>query len=142
MQGSRAYVKGRDWPLPSAAVNLEVMAQDGDYVFWEQDGSIFRLVSTDQNINQTVAGAVARVTGRAARPCGPVLSDGGSFLFAGIPGTTIGTLDSRMGETGFHRPTDNLDRLVMERIPEGVEILKSFIQIWQDHLPAGEKHEQ
>jgi hypothetical protein len=123
MQGSRAYLSGSEWSLPSAAVNLEVMAQDGDYVYWEQDGSALRLLPTSQRLNRALCKAVRTVTGSAAQPAGPVLSDGGSFLSAGIPATTLGTYDSRPKDTGFHRPTDNPDRVVMARLPEGVEIL-------------------
>jgi hypothetical protein len=114
MQGSRAYVRQRDYPLPAVALNLEVMAQDGEYVLWEQDGGVFGLSATSAGLNQLVAGAVSGVTGQAPRLAGPVISDGGSFLAVGIPATTLGTYDSRLADTGFHRPTDNLERVVVE----------------------------
>jgi hypothetical protein len=128
MQGSRAYVRRREWPLPVEALNLEVMAQDGNYIYWEQEGNVFHLVPTSKALNERFSTAVKHVTGKSALPAGPVNSDGGSFLVQGIPGTTVGTLDMRLGGTGFHRPTDNLDRVVMERLPEGVQILKAFIE--------------
>jgi Zn-dependent M28 family amino/carboxypeptidase len=127
MQGSRAYVKSRDWPLPTAVLNLEIMAQDGMYIYWEKDGNVFRLLPTACSLNELFSTAVEQITSAPARPAGPVNSDGASFLFAGIPATTVGTLDVRLGETGFHRPTDNLERVVMERLPEGVEILGAFL---------------
>jgi hypothetical protein len=127
MQGSRAYVRQRDWPYPSIAVNLEVMAQDGDYVFWEQDGNAFNLSPTDARINDSLIQAVARITGCRALPAGPVNSDGASFLATGIPAGTLGTYDRHLLDTGFHRPSDNLSRVIMERLPEGVEILSSFL---------------
>jgi peptidase M28-like protein len=127
MQGSRAYVHGRAWTLPTVAVNMEVMAQDGDFIYWQEEGNAFHLVPTDARINQAIAEAVERVTGRAAQPAGPINSDGGSFLLAGIPAITIGTLDTRFGETGFHRPTDNLHRVVYERLPQTVEVLATFL---------------
>ena len=46
---------------------------------------------------------------------------------AGIPATTIATVDRRLGVTGFHSPADNLDRVVFERLPQWVEILKVFL---------------
>jgi hypothetical protein len=139
MQGSRAYVKSRDWSLPAIVLNLEIMAQDGDYIYWEKDGNAFRLLPTTNSINALFAAAVEKITGACARPAGPVNSDGASFLFAGIPTTTVGTLDSHMGETGFHRPTDNLGRIVMERLPEGVDILQSFINAFTQS--TGDDHE-
>jgi hypothetical protein len=128
MQGSRAYVNQRTWPLPTATLNLEVMAQDGDYVLWEQDGTSLRLAPTSASLNELVAKAVQAVTGKAPRMVGPVNSDGGSFLLVGIPATTLGTYDRNWVDTGFHKPSDNLNRVVMERLPEGVEILRRFIE--------------
>lgn len=128
MQGSRAYVRQRDWPLPTAALNLEVMAQDGDYVYWEQDGTVFGLLPASRELNTAIAQAVMALTGKPARPAGPITSDGGSFLSAGISGTTLGTYHSRLIDTGFHRVSDNLNRVVMDRLPEGVEILTCILK--------------
>jgi hypothetical protein len=107
------------------------MAQNGDYIYWEQEGSIFKLMPTSQTLNEVFAEAVELVTSRTAKPFGPVNSDGASFLFTGIPTTTIGTLDKTLGESGFHRPTDNLERVVMERISESVRILETIINNWR-----------
>ena len=128
MQGSRAYALGRDWPLPSVALNLEIMAQDGDYVYWEQDGMSLKLFPTDKALNQAISEAVARVTGKPAQPAGPINSDGYSFLRARIPVTTLGTYDSKLQSRGFHLPSDSLSRVQMIRLPEGVEILSQFIR--------------
>jgi hypothetical protein len=127
MQGSRAYVAHREWHLPAAALNLEAMGQDGDIIYFESDGNVFRLVPAAERLNRAIAAAVERVSRRAAQPAGPVTSDGGSFLLAGIPATTVATLDTRLGVTGFHRPADNLGRVVFERLPQGVAILEAFL---------------
>ncbi|MFZ5908964.1 MAG: M28 family metallopeptidase [Chloroflexota bacterium] len=140
MQGSRAYVKSRAWPLPASALNLEIMAQDGNYIYWEKDGDAFRSLPTTNSLNETFSVAVEKVTGAPAQPASLVNSDGASFLFAGIPAASVGTLDTRLGETGFHRPTDNLERVVMKRLPQGVEILQAFLQISADQ-PSGGCHE-
>ena len=127
MQGSRAYVSQRQWQLPTAALNLEAMAQDGETIYFESDGTVFRLLPTAKNLNQAIAAATEQVTGHSPQPYGPVTSDGGSFLAAGIPATTIATVDNRLGVTGFHSPADNLDRVVFERLTQWVEILKVFL---------------
>jgi hypothetical protein len=127
MQGSRAYARSRTWRLPVAALNLEVMAQDGEYVFWEQDGNAFGLAPTSPQVNEALAAAVAGVTGRPPTPAGPVNSDCASFLAAGVPAGVLGTYDRCLGDAGFHRPTDCLERVQMERLPEGVEILLRFL---------------
>jgi Peptidase family M28 len=129
MQGSRAYVRSREWSLPARALNLEVMGQDGEYVHWEQDGYSLKLWPCDRKVNQDISQAVQQVTGSAPRPVGPLNSDGGSFLRSGIPASTIGTYDRQQKDRGFHSASDNLERIVMERLPEAVEILSRFILI-------------
>jgi hypothetical protein len=128
-QGSRAYAAWRDrqergWPLPIAAVNMEAMAQNGDYVYWEKEGSIFRLRPTHPQVNLAIREAVAEVTGAEPVPGGPMISDSAAFLVRGFPTGVLGTYDKDWHDSGFHRPSDNLSRIMIERLPEGVEILR------------------
>jgi hypothetical protein len=81
-------------------------------------------------VNETLVEAVAEATGSPPIPAGPVNSDGASFLAAGVQAGVLGTYDSRLGDSGFHRPTDCLDRVQMDRLPEGVEVLLRFLQIF------------
>ena len=101
-------------------------------MYFERDGNTFRLLQTDKTLNQSIAAAVEEVTGHNVQPFGPVTSDGGSFLLAGIPATTIATTDTRLGVTGLHSPADNLDRVVFDRLPQGVKILKVFLRQVED----------
>jgi hypothetical protein len=131
-QGSAAYASWRTsqtggWSLTAAVVNLEVMAQDSHYVFWEKEGSVFKLEPTNPEVNQAIIKSVRDVTGRDPQPGGPIISDGAPFMHAGIPTGVMGTLDSQFGFGGFHRPTDNRQRIIMDRLPEGVEILWQLI---------------
>jgi Zn-dependent M28 family amino/carboxypeptidase len=128
MQGSRAYVKSREWPLPSLAVNLEVMAQDGAYVLWDYDGTSLELAPTSEVLNGILRETIEELTGVSPVSGGPVNSDAYSFIRNGIPATTLGTYDKELVDRGFHGPEDNLDRVVIERLPEAVSILTSFIQ--------------
>jgi len=127
-QGSRVYTKNRAWPVPAQALNLEAMAQDGEYVYWERDGSIFGLAKTSTELNALLTSSITALNGRPPRPAGPVVSDGASFMDVGIPASTLGTMDSRFGESGFHRPTDNPTRIRPERLPQSVEILLEFLR--------------
>lgn len=134
-QGSRAYVsrRGREegWPLPAVAINLEVMAQNGDYVFWEREGSVFRLRPTGEEVNQAIRRAVAHITGKEPVPGGPVISDGAPFLYAGIPIGVLGAYDRRLKDQGFHRPSDNRERIDTPRLAEGVQILLHLIETYE-----------
>jgi hypothetical protein len=123
LQGSRAYVTGREWPLPAVVVNLELMAQDGDYVIWEHESNTLHRVPTSHELNRALAEAVADVTGHAPRRIPSLMSDGFSFASAGIPTTVLGTYHSQMEGGGLHRPTDKLARVVPARLAEAVAVL-------------------
>ena len=127
-QGSRAWVADRAWPAPALAVNLELMGQDGPYVIWQRDGDVFRTLPTSPELNALLARTIAEVAGDHPRTAPLINSDAQPFLLAGLPATTMGTLDARYGAGGLHRPTDNLQRVVIERLPQGVEILLRLIQ--------------
>jgi hypothetical protein len=127
IQGSQAYVSDREWPLPARALNPEVMAQDGEYVPWEQDGFSLKLWPCSSQVNQEISQVVQEVTGVAPRLVGPVNSDGGSFMRHSIPASTLGTYDRQQKDRGFHSAKDNLGRVIIERLPEAVEILSRFI---------------
>ncbi len=127
MQGSRAYVHQREWKAPAAALNLEVMAQDGDYVYWEKDGNSLRQLPTSAWLNASIASSIQVVHGKPPRPRPVINSDGSSFLFAGLPCTTIGTLDRHLVDRGFHHASDNLQRVKLERLEEGVDLLHHFL---------------
>lgn len=151
MQGSRAFVRERLKPaitttsrpenriLPCLALNLEVMAQNGDYVIWEQDGISIKLWPNSPSVIAAASAAVEAVTGMHARCVGPVNSDGGSFARVGIPSATLGTYDRQLADRGFHQPSDNIRRVIPERIPEAVTILEQFIRSF-DNEPAGFPH--
>lgn len=114
--------------VPVIALNLEVMAQNGEYVLWEQDGISLRLWPNSEAVNQAIAQAVEQETGQAPLRVGPINSDGGSFNRAGIPATTLGTYDRALRDRGFHQSSDNLGRVVPERIPEAMRILRCFVE--------------
>jgi hypothetical protein len=133
-QGSRAYVRWRlkeavGFPLPAVMVNLEAMGQNGDYVYWERDGSIFRLVPTSQEVNAAIRQAVAETTGLTAVPGGPMISDGAPFLLNGIPTSVMGTYHVPLVDSGFHRPLDNRERVTMDRLPQAVRILTKLAEL-------------
>jgi hypothetical protein len=128
MQGSRAYVGSRDWPLPTIALNLEIMAQDGDHVIWERESNGLRRIPTTPGLNGVVADLVDDVTGSPPRFIDALMSDGFSFLAAGIPATVLGTYHSQMEGGGLHRPTDNLARVVTARLGEGAALLAALLE--------------
>ena len=109
------------------------MAQDGEYVYWETDGNVLKLEPTDARLNQILKDTVEEINGSPPKPAGPVNSDAASFIKAGIPAAVLGTYDREWVDRGFHSPADNLDRVVMERLPEAVEILRRCVMHYDQH---------
>ncbi|MFP4438852.1 MAG: M28 family metallopeptidase [Chloroflexaceae bacterium] len=128
MQGSRAYVRDTDWTQPTIAINLELLGQDGPYVTWQREGNALTSVPTTARLTTAVAALVADVTGTPVQRGGGINSDGYSFLAAGIPTCVLGSCDRQMGSGGLHRPTDNLERVVLARLPESVTLLERIVQ--------------
>jgi len=128
MQGSNAYIRQRKWDLPVIVFNLEIMAQNGNYVFWEKDGTVLKLIPTDQKLNKIFIKAAQEITTSKPVASGLINSDGGAFLARNIPATTIGTYDKLTKDRGFHSAKDNICRVMPTRLPEGVELLSNIIE--------------
>lgn len=129
VQGSRAYVSGRDFPYPTQAVNLELMGQNGDYVIWNEIGDPFGSFSTDAILNDQLNTIVQKHTGRCvvfydAAPGTDTLP----FIQTGVPATSFASLDSMLGFGGLHRPADNIGRVAMEKLPETSYIMTNFVK--------------
>jgi hypothetical protein len=129
VQGSRAYVAGRDWPLPTAAINLELMGQNGPYIIWEKIGSSFRVFPSTPAINHALSQAILDKTGKAVEMIpGPAGTDSYAFLLAGIAATSVGSTDLVLADSALHRPTDNRSRVHLERLQESVEIIECVLR--------------
>jgi hypothetical protein len=127
MQGSHAFLHSRSWPLPTTAVNLELLGQDGPYVLWQSEGNVLTSAPTDPQLNTYMATIVERVTGQPAALVGGINSDGYAFIKAGIRTCVFGSYDKQYGSSGLHRPTDNRERVVPERLVQCVSILEALI---------------
>jgi hypothetical protein len=131
MQGSRAYVRSRAWPLPTAVINMELLGQNGPYVFWQSEGNVLTSAPTDRTLSTQVASIVQEQTGQPAQFVGGINSDGYSFIQAGLPTCVFGSYDTIHGGSGLHRPSDHPQRVAVERLPETVAILAAWVQ-WYD----------
>lgn len=127
-QGSTAYVADREWSLPVIALNLEWCGQDGPYITWNRfgGGPIPEYLATSA-LNDAVAAAVSHFNQELKPLEGPVGTDSVPFLAKGIPATSIGMMDRELGIEGFHRPADNLGRVVIERLPETENIVAHIL---------------
>lgn len=138
MQGSRAFLREHCRPGAAgprrAALNLELLGQNGGYLLWQSDGDALRPAPTDPTLNAAVAAAVATVTGQPPRAAGLINSDGFAFLRAGIPTSVLGSFDRALGTAGMHSAADSLARIDMARLPETVAVLARVLA-WYDEQP-------
>ncbi len=141
MQGSQAYLRDlpRNEGLPAYNVNLELLCQDGSYVYWAEDGVFTSRFATSTSLNDLLLEAVLEVTDDLLVPLEAnftTISDSGSFLAAGIPSTTLGNAGCpELGTAFFHSHLDHRGRIIEERIPEAVKILKEFILLFENVRP-------
>ena len=134
VQGSRAYVRQRDFPYPTQAVNLELMGQNGDYLIWNKIGDPFGSFPTDVKLNRQLEELVQQHTDsqlvfRDAAPGTDTLP----FIQAGIPSTSFASLDTELGFGGLHRPIDSLTRVAMSKLPETASLMLGLISIIEVH---------
>jgi Zn-dependent M28 family amino/carboxypeptidase len=128
LQGALAYVRDRvDWPLPTVAVNQEVLGQDGGYLLWESDGTAMSGTPCDPALNLALEGAAEAVTGERLLRAPAISSDAFAFLRRGIPATTLGSFDRELGGRGLHSALDHPDRVDPARLAETVELLTRFL---------------
>lgn len=128
MQGAAAWVRHRhDWPVPTLAVNLEILGQSGSFVLWKHDGTALRRLATSDAINAGLAESVSAVTGTAPLMVADINSDAFAFLSRQIPAATLGSFDENRGDRGLHSHHDNPDRIVPRRLDEALEVLSHFL---------------
>jgi hypothetical protein len=127
-QGSTAYVADRGWPLPTIALNLEFCGQNGSYIVWNKyGGGSVAHYPAPPSLNEEIVAAVTHFNQRIELLPGPAGTDSVPFLAKGIPATTLGMMDRELGIGGFHRPADNLGRVVIERLPETRDIVAHIL---------------
>lgn len=133
VQGSRAYVKDREFPYPTIALNLELMGQGGDYFIWETIGDPFSAYSTAAQLNQDLESVISKTTQSQLRKAnGPAGTDSLPFLTAGIPATSLASVDPMLSALGLHTPLDSLKRVSLEKIHEGVMVITKLLQNYDD----------
>jgi hypothetical protein len=128
MQGARAYVRDRQaWPLPTCALNLEVVGQNGGYLVWQEDGTAMLRLPVDTDLSRALQMAVKAETGERPVLAPSISSDAFAFLQRGIPTATLGSFDPELGERGLHSRLDAPSRLDPARLGQTVAVLSRFL---------------
>jgi hypothetical protein len=138
LQGADFYVKER-WgkeahpELPTTLVNLELIAQNGNLVYWPSVGVFLKFYDADPELAERVSMAWEEVSGV---PMGldtdGITDDSHRFATVGIPVITIGHEGiPGMGMGGFHSTADNLERLNYENLEMAIETLGVYIESYE-----------
>ena len=136
LQGSDFYVKER-WggdaePLiPTTLVNLELVGQNGNMVYWRKVGVFLTSYDTDQELIDRLNSASLEVRGKDMEVAAEyyITDDSHRFLTAGIPSVTVGNSGlPGMGMGGFHSNNDNLERVNKENLALMVSVLERYIE--------------
>lgn len=137
LQGSYSYVKERmrNGTLapgaPVSLVNLELVGQNGNMLYWKKNGIFLSFLETDRGLRERLDAAWKAVSGRSMDDGGAITDDALNFLRAGVPAITVGhTGIPGLGEGGFHGITDCMDRVN----PENLRLMRRTLARYiEDH---------
>ena len=138
LQGADFYVKERwgktaDPELPTSLVNLELIGQNGNMIYWPSVGVFLKFYDADPELAERVSLAWEEVSGV---PMGvepdSITDDSHRFATAGIPVITIGHEGKPgLGMGGFHSTADNPERLNYENLEMAIETLGVYIENYE-----------
>ncbi len=134
-QGSRHFVKkyfkddAAARTVPASLVNLELVGQNGNMLYWAKNGVFLSFLETDANLRKRLNAAWKGVSGKTMDAGGSITDDALHFLRAGIPAITVGhTGLPGLGEGGFHDITDCMDRVNPGNLTLMRKTLKKYIE--------------
>jgi hypothetical protein len=134
LQGARHYVDSRvragiDPGIPPRLVNLELVGQNGDMIYWEKVGVFLRFLPIDTTLRDRLNVACKELTGAEMSPRARLTDDSFCFMRAEIPAITVGHAGiPGLGLGGFHSPADNMDRVNPDNLSLMVRVLERFIE--------------
>jgi hypothetical protein len=135
LQGADAYIdryyrkSDRTGEPAPCLVNLELVAQNGNLVYWKKVGIFLNYYRASQELIDRIGSAWEKVSGKDIESMDTISDDSHRFLAINIPAVTIGHSGKPgMGLGGFHTPADNLDRVNRENLEMMVSLFKAFIE--------------
>jgi len=135
LQGAKAYVnkyiKGppRTKRLPASLVNLDLAGQNGNLVYAAKDGVFLRYYAPDPALVTRFDRVWMQVSGRHIEKGQSITDDAVCFMAAGIPSIRLGNSGlPGMGMGGFHKPTDNLERVNWDNMRRMHLVLMKYIE--------------
>lgn len=136
LQGADAYLEkrfnGKDKDdVPVYLVNLELVGQNGNMVYWEKTGVFLNWYGVNPELVKQLNRAWKTVSGREMERAGKITDDTQRFAAVDIPFITVGNSGvPGLGLGGFHCSDDNMDRVNADNIRLMIKTLSAFIEQW------------
>lgn len=130
LQGAKWYVKkllSNKKPQELSVINLELVGEPGNMVYWEKAGVMLTFYSADSNLIQRLAKAYRTVTKKDIGTLPKLTDDSIMFMREGIPAITVGFANETYGVSGLHSTKDNLQRVSMDNVQIMVKTLSNLI---------------
>jgi hypothetical protein len=135
LQGARWYAQERfkekqaQQKLPTSFVNLEVVAQNGNMVYWKRVGKLFRFLNPDSDLIKRLNEVWKGISGKPMDVIDKISDDSFEFGDVGIPFITVGHSGlPGLGMGSFHRETDSMERVNQENLRLMIKTLEKFIE--------------
>lgn len=133
-QGAGHYVKNKfgkkaNPKMPTCMVNLELVAQKGNMIYWKRNGVFLIFRPADNELIERLNRSWLDISGKPMDEEEKLTDDALHFMAAGIPAVTVGNCGKPgMGLAGFHSPHDNMDRVESKNLELMIATLSKYIE--------------
>jgi hypothetical protein len=136
MQGARFYAQQRfaekKPELPTMLVNLELVAQNGNMIYWKRVTKLFKTFNADPDLIAKLDTVWKEISGKPMDSIDRLSDDSYEFGLVGIPFITVGHAGKPgLGMGGFHCNTDNFDRFNPGNLKLMIRTLERFIESYR-----------
>jgi acetylornithine deacetylase/succinyl-diaminopimelate desuccinylase-like protein len=134
LQGADTYLRKRlgseEKPaVPISLINLELVGQNGNMVYWKKDGEFLIFYNADPVLIDRIGAAWTDVSGMTIESRPAITDDAQRFLTAGIPAVTVGNSGlPGPGEGWFHGTADNPERVNQDNLKLMIKALERYIE--------------
>jgi len=114
---------------PASLVNLELVGQNGNMLYWEKVGSFMIFYDADARLIERLDRIWTDMSGKPMDVAPKLSDDTKNFGAAGIPFVTVGhTGLPGLGLGGFHSTQDNMARVNPDNLALMIETLGRYIE--------------
>ncbi|MBW1642462.1 MAG: M28 family peptidase [Deltaproteobacteria bacterium] len=139
LQGADSYIKKRflktpvEPKLPTKLVNLELVGQNGNMIYWKKVGVFLKFYTSDEKLAEQLNKAWIKISGNSMDMEKKITDDSQRFCAADIPSITVGHSGiPGKGMGGFHSTDDSMDRFNLKNLKLMIAALGTFIEAYDN----------